>query len=65
MEKLVIMRAFDSETVKIWMVNLGALLITLSEAMGAIVSFVGSLAAATYTIWRIVLLYKEQKKKTK
>lgn len=65
MEKLVIMRAFDSETVKIWMVNLGALFITLSEAMGAIVSFVGSAAAATYTIWRIVLLYKEQKKKTK
>jgi len=39
------MRLFDEETIKIWVVNIGAVLVTVSEAAGAVISFLGSLAA--------------------
>ena len=65
MEGIKPMRLFDEETIKIWLVNIGAVLVTVSEAAGAVISFLGSLAATTYTIWRIWLLYKSEKRKKK
>jgi len=45
MEGIKPMRLFDEETIKIWVVNIGAVLVTVSEAAGAVISFLGSLAA--------------------
>lgn len=55
----------DFDQIKIWGVNLSALIIQLTDLFGAVIGFVGAAAATGYTIHKWMLLIKEQRKKDK
>lgn len=55
----------DLDQIKIWGVNLSALIIQLTDLFGAVIGFVGAAAATGYTIHKWLLLIKEQQKKDK
>ena len=53
------------DQIKIWGVNLSALIIQLTDLFGAVIGFVGAAAATGYTLHKWWLLIKEQQSKKK
>jgi len=53
------------DTIKLWLLNVAGGLLTLTEALGTIASAIGAIAAAVYTIYKLVILHRDNKKKRK
>ena len=53
------------DTLKVWLLNIAGGLLTLTDILGSIASAVGAIAAAVYTIYKLVILHRDNKKKTK
>ena len=52
----------DLDQIKIWSVNITALVIELTDLFGAVIGFVGATAATGYTIHKWMILIKQQRK---
>jgi len=52
----------DLDQIKIWSVNLTALVIELTDLFGAVIGFVGATAATGYTLHKWYILIKQQRK---
>jgi hypothetical protein len=53
------------DTLKVWLISIGGGLLTLTEALGTIFSTLGAAAAMVYTIYKLVILHRDNKKKSK
>ena len=53
------------DTLKLWLLNVAGGLLTLTEALGNIASAVGAIAAAVYTVYKLVILHRDNKTKKK
>ena len=52
----------DLDQIKIWSVNLTALVIELTDLFGAVIGFVGATATTGYTLHKWYILIKQQRK---
>lgn len=53
------------DTIKVWLMSAAGGFLTLTEALGTIASAVGAIAAAVYTIYKLVILHRDNQKKKK
>lgn len=49
-----------NDTQKVWIASISGIIMQYIEVLGAIVSFLGGLAALCYTLYKFYVLYKEQ-----
>lgn len=52
-----------NDTQKVWLASISAIIMQYIDVLGAIVSFLGGLAALCYTLYKLYVLHKEQKEK--
>jgi hypothetical protein len=50
------------ETLKVWLMATGGGLLHLTEALGTIFSTIGAAAAAVYTVYKLYILHRDNKK---
>jgi len=51
------------DIIKLWLMSAASGLLVLTDLLGSIASAIGAIAAAVYTIYKLVILHKENKKK--